>query len=89
MILWLRLAAFIFLIWVVYKLVRGIVLKALSKFESFQSGAPSQIEEMVQDPVCGSYISADHAVSGEFGGKRLLFCSDKCLNEYKEKNSGD
>lgn len=88
MILWLRLAAFAFLIWVVYKLVRGIVLKAVSKFESVKSGAAPRIEEMVQDPVCGSYVSVEHAVSGEFGGKRLLFCSDKCLDEYREKNSG-
>lgn len=88
MILWLRLAAFAFLIWVVYKLVRGMALRAFSKFESAQPDAASQIEDMVQDPVCGSYISMEHAVSGEFGGKRILFCSDKCLNEYKEKNSG-
>ena len=89
MILWLRLAAFIFLIWVVYKLIRGIVLKALAKFESVQSGAAPQIAEMVQDPVCGSYVSTEHAVGGEFGGKRVLFCSEKCLNEYREKNSDD
>ena len=88
MILLLRLAAFIFLAWVVYRLVKGMVLKALAKFESVQSGGSPQIEDMVQDPVCGSYVSTEHAVSGEFGGERLLFCSEKCLTEYREKNSG-
>ena len=43
------------------------------------------IEEMVKDPVCGSYVSTSHSISCDFRGERLYFCSQKCLHEYRLK----
>lgn len=89
MILLVRLAAFAFLIWIVFKLLKSVAQKALSKIFSPPPGADSsQIAEMVKDPVCGSYVSMDHAVAAEFAGERIYFCSDKCLSEYRDKRSG-
>lgn len=43
------------------------------------------VEEMAQDPNCGSYVSTSHSVSGSFRGGTLYFCSQKCLDEYRLK----
>lgn len=43
------------------------------------------VEEMAQDPNCGSYVSTSHSMSGDFSGGRLYFCSQKCLDEYRLK----
>jgi len=43
------------------------------------------VEEMAQDPTCGSYVSTSHSVSGDFRGGRQYFCSQKCLDEYTLK----
>ncbi|RME37531.1 MAG: YHS domain-containing protein, partial [Deltaproteobacteria bacterium] len=40
-------------------------------------------EEMVQDPVCGTYVPASDAVWARIGGKRLCFCSEECRDAYR------
>ncbi len=88
MILIVRLAAILFLIWVIFRLLKSVAQKAFSKIFTPPSGETPQIADMVEDPVCGSYVSIDHAVSAEFSGERKYFCSDKCLNEYRDKPQG-
>ena len=41
------------------------------------SGEPRGVK-LVRDPVCGTYVSPDSAISD---GKNY-FCSEKCRNEY-------
>ena len=88
MVFILRIAAFIFLIWVVFKLLKSVAQKWFSKNLSRPSGDTPQIAEMIKDPVCGSYVSMEHAVTAEFSGERIYFCSDNCLNEYRDKHGG-
>ena len=87
MILIFRLVALLFLFWVIFRLLKSVAQKVFSKIATPPSGETQQIAEMVKDPVCGSYVSVDHAVTAEFSGERKYFCSDKCLNEFRDKRS--
>lgn len=72
-------------------LVRGIL-------KSFFSGANSQVAqkrvrpvptsaslggELKKDPVCGTYVSQDTAVTKRFNGQTLHFCSPACRDKYR------
>ena len=83
-----RIAALLFLIWVVFRLLKSLAQNWFAKFISQPSGDTPQIAEMIKDPVCGSYVSMEHAVTAEFSGERIYFCSDNCLNEYRDKHGG-
>lgn len=40
-------------------------------------------EEMVMDPICGSYVPVSSAASFNDGGKTLYFCGPECLERFK------
>ncbi len=40
-------------------------------------------EEMVQDPVCLSYVPISSAIVFDPGQGELYFCSDECRDRYK------
>ncbi len=83
----LRIAVFTALSWLFWRLVKGALRAALNRVVATSaSRAPGQVADMVRDPVCGSYVSMDHATMGDFGGKCFYFCSDDCLKSYREKN---
>ncbi len=47
---------------------------------------PGRLEdEMILDPQCGAYFPKFQAVPGRVDGKRLLFCSEKCRDDYLAK----
>ena len=87
MILIFRIVALLFLGWVIIRLLKSVVQKAFSNVTEAPPGDAPQIADMEKDPVCGSYVSIEHAVTGDFSGERKYFCSDKCLGEYRDKQS--
>jgi uncharacterized protein len=50
-----------------------------------QAGAapppPRQIEDLVQDPVCRTYVPRSRAVSARLGGREQHFCSPACRDK--------
>jgi YHS domain-containing protein len=40
--------------------------------------------EMVQDPVCGTFIEERTAVAEVVGGRAVYFCSARCRDRYQE-----
>lgn len=40
--------------------------------------------EMVQDPVCGTYVDKDSAITVRNGEQVLYFCSYECRKKYLE-----
>jgi uncharacterized protein len=42
------------------------------------------VEEMVQDPVCGTYVPASQAISLPGEKETYYFCSDGCRDKFKE-----
>lgn len=44
-------------------------------------------EEMMEDPVCGSFVAKKDAMAVRNGDEVTYFCSDKCRSEYMAKLS--
>ena len=42
-------------------------------------------EALVEDPVCHSYVPVSHALKTVVEGKTLYFCSQPCLDAYKQR----
>jgi YHS domain-containing protein len=86
-----RLAVFVLLIIVVYKLLRGL-LKKISVSENSKVPRDQIAADLVQDPQCGAYILPAQGVSARVGGKTFHFCSQSCKDKFllgqSEKNNG-
>jgi YHS domain-containing protein len=93
----------VFIVWTILKIVFNIILALfrirlavkMGMGNTAQRGpSPSapqsggMIAEMTRDPVCGSYVSVGHSFSGTFKGERQHFCSQKCMDEYRQKIGG-
>ena len=81
----LRLALFIILAFFVarafWRLLDGIVEGASRGSRASQ--VPQRGVPMVRDPVCGTFVVADRAVTISDGRTRVYFCSDACRDKYK------
>ena len=43
-------------------------------------GAPAS--ELKKDPVCGTFVAPEVAVTAKVGGQVVYFCSQKCRDQY-------
>jgi YHS domain-containing protein len=78
-----RLLIYIFLIYIIYVLVKKVLVTG-PKISGRESSS-GVISEMVQDPVCKTYIPRNEAYREVIGGKEILFCSKECAERYKNK----
>jgi len=46
-------------------------------------------EEMVKDPVCGTYVSLDLAIPAKKEGRTYHFCSKECRNKFLKDPTQD
>lgn len=83
-----RLAVFVLLVLLVYKLLSGLV-KGVGASDRRGVSADRKTAELIQDPQCGAYILAAQAVVSRVNGKSYHFCSESCrddfLREFAEK----
>jgi len=79
----------------IWKLLQG-VMQGLSgpSTESRQAGpgrarggVPAQGVQMAKDPVCGTYVVPDRAVSALVGRQTVYFCSTDCRDKYQAKTA--
>ena len=75
-----RFIAFAVLLYLLYRLVRGFLTQGKEYREKAREGV---IDEMVQDPVCKTYIPRREAIKRTFGGKGILFCSKECADKFE------
>lgn len=73
----LRLALFLLLLYVVWRIVRLVVESGRASAEP-SSGANERAEEMVFDPQCRSYFPRSEGVIR--GGR--FFCSEECARRF-------
>jgi YHS domain-containing protein len=67
------------------KLLAGLIAGA-SPEQQRRSGPPERGVQMVRDPVCGTFLPPDTAVSlTERGGAVRYFCSEKCRNAFRAR----
>ncbi|MBI3812721.1 MAG: transcriptional regulator [Nitrospirae bacterium] len=79
-----RLLVTLFLIFVVY-----LVMKMLIGFASLPGRQRKRREEsggeMVQDPVCETYVPIGRAIEKKMNGQTVYFCSQPCMDAFFEK----
>jgi YHS domain-containing protein len=43
--------------------------------------------QMVRDPVCGTFVLPDRAVSLAEGSRNVFFCSTRCRDKYRARTA--
>ena len=76
-----RLAIFVFLVIVVYKLLSGLI-KGVSVSNRQEVPADKSTAELVQDPQCGAYILPAQGVDARVAGSTHHFCSESCREQF-------
>jgi YHS domain-containing protein len=66
----------------VWRVVGGMIAVNTGTRRTTASREPRPVK-LVRDPVCGTYVSPDSAVSD--GGE--YFCSEKCRSEYQARST--
>lgn len=78
------------LAYILYRLVKGI-FSPKTKIDRRKAGGV--IDEMVQDPFCGTYIPKRESIRRVMEGQEYLFCSDECADKFalemKEPERGE
>ena len=81
-----RLLLILALLILLYILVR----KALREF--YKSGNRETglgwRQQMIQDPVCRSYVARGDAIVAHLGGQTYYFCSTECAQAFQKQLSG-
>jgi YHS domain-containing protein len=72
---------YLVLIMIAIRILKGIGASLSGKDEV----AAVSGEEMVKDPNCDTYIPKSDAIKKKVGGETCYFCSNKCLEEYRNK----
>ena len=84
----LRLALFIILAFFIgrafWRLLDGIVEGASRGSRGTQ--VPQRGMQMVRDPVCGTFVVPDRALSLGDGSTTVYFCSETCRDQYKRRS---
>ncbi len=65
-----------------WRMVGSMIKVSAGTRRTDASGEPRAVK-LVRDPVCGTYVSPDSAISD---GKHY-FCSEKCRDEYRSHAS--
>ncbi len=56
-------------------------------FPSAEKKEASGTREMVKDPNCETYVPKTEALEKTVGETKYFFCSEKCAEEYAQKNA--
>ena len=85
----LRFFVFIIVIYLLYKIVNTVREVKTEKNENHQfNSSPAVGEDLVEDPVCHTYVPVSQAIKKEISGKSYYFCSQQCSEKYlSEKNN--
>ena len=76
----------------IWKLLQGVIQgmsgpsrQSPQGGQSRAGGVPARGVQMARDPVCGTYVVPDRAVSLSVGRQTMYFCSDACRENYRAK----
>jgi YHS domain-containing protein len=85
-----RIVVFVILFLFVARALRGLwggILEGLNQPARPRGGVPSRGVPMVRDPVCGTFVVPERAVSLSVGREIVYFCSVACRDAYRARPS--
>ena len=72
----------------VWRVVEGVMEGLSGRSTRSQDGnVPARGVQMVRDPVCGTYVIPDRAVTLADGSRRVFFCSANCRDKYRSRTA--
>ena len=77
----------------VWKLLQGVMQGMAGQPAPHQSrpaaapGPPAHGVQMARDPVCGTYVVPERAVSVSDGRQQVYFCSEACRDKFRAKTA--
>ena len=78
-----RFFVFIILIYVLYKVIKNAGQLKPAKNGNYQfKASPVGGEDLVEDPVCHTYVPLSQAFKKEISGNDYYFCSKQCSEKY-------
>ncbi|MFO7986745.1 MAG: YHS domain-containing protein [Desulfatiglandaceae bacterium] len=81
-----RLLILAFLVYLFYRVVRRYLGQGeMRDRERGQGTGAGPVDEMVQDPVCKTYIPRRDAQRKVIGGKEYFFCSKECADQFERE----
>jgi uncharacterized protein len=81
----LLLILFVFIARAFWRVVDGIIEAVTGTPRT--PARPSRGVPMVRDPVCGTFVLPDRAVTATIGRQQLFFCSTACRDKYQAKTA--
>ena len=66
--------------------VVGGILEAMTGAKP-ASGVPTRAVPMARDPVCGTFVVPERALTLVEGGSRVFFCSEGCRDKYRARTA--
>jgi hypothetical protein len=67
-----------------WRMVDGIVEGLTGRGSS---GVPGRSVQMVRDPVCGTFVLPERALTLGDGRQRIFFCSAACRDKYRARTA--
>jgi YHS domain-containing protein len=78
-----RFLVFIILIYVLYKVIKNVGQLKPAKNGNYQfKASPVGGEDLVEDPICHTYVPLSQAFKKEISGNDYYFCSKQCSEKY-------
>lgn len=82
-----RLIIFLGLIYLLYTIVKSFrQAKSVRMNNQQYKMSPAVREDLVEDPVCHTYVPVSQAYKKEIAGKNYCFCSKECCEKYTLEN---
>jgi YHS domain-containing protein len=78
----LEVIVFLLVVRIAWKLLASVFSVTAGVRRTTATGEPPPVK-LVRDPVCGTYVSPDSAISDG----RNYFCSEKCRADYRLQNT--
>ena len=75
-----RILIYAVLAYLLFRIIKGLFFQSRHITKGERGGV---IDEMVQDPQCGTYIPKRDTVRRVIGGEEFFFCSDRCAAEFE------
>ncbi len=83
-----RFLVFIILLYFVYKIIKTVQQPKPESSDNYQfKSTPAGGEDLIEDPVCHTYVPVSQAYKKEISGKTYFFCSQQCSAKYVTKEN--
>ena len=69
-----------------WRVLDGVIEAAGGKATT-RRRSPARSVKLQRDPVCGTFVSPNSALTHSTGAITLYFCSDRCRDEYLARNT--